>query len=65
MDRAVLPRECVPGLAGVHVAPGLVARRRAVERERVRDGLRRFVGAWGEEVCVRGQMKYREGAGSV
>lgn len=51
VERAVLPRECVPGLAGVHVAPGLVARRRAVERERVRDGLRGFVGAWGEEVC--------------
>ncbi|SPO04737.1 uncharacterized protein DNG_07422 [Cephalotrichum gorgonifer] len=48
VQRAVLPRECVPGLAVVHVAPGLVARRRAIERERLKDGLRGFVGMLGE-----------------
>jgi len=36
------------------VAPALVARRRAVERERVKDGLRRFVGSsWRGEVQTR------------
>ena len=57
VERAVLPRECVPGMARVHVAPGLVARRRAIEREKLKDGLRGFVGAWREEVSVRGQMR--------
>lgn len=57
VERAVLPRECVPGMAGVHVAPGLVARRRAIERERLKDGLRGFVGSWREEVSARGRMR--------
>lgn len=53
-ERAVLPVECVPGMAPVHVAPAIVARRRAVERERVKDGLRRWVAAkWRCEVRER------------
>ncbi|KAK3987963.1 hypothetical protein QBC44DRAFT_111495 [Cladorrhinum sp. PSN332] len=43
VERCVLPAECVPGKSGT-VAPGIVARKRAVERERVKDDLRRFVG---------------------
>lgn len=39
----MLPPECVPGHA--KVAPALVAKTRAVERERVKDGLRRWVGS--------------------
>lgn len=59
-QRCVLPAECVPGAGGpAAIAPALVARRRAVERERVKDGLRRWVGSvWMGEVrereeCVR------------
>lgn len=52
--RCVLPAECAPGIG--NVAPALVARRRAVEKERVKDGLRRFVGAvWTGEVRQRGE----------
>ncbi|POR39179.1 Uncharacterized protein TPAR_00622 [Tolypocladium paradoxum] len=55
VERAVLPVECVPGMAPVHVAPAIVARRRAVEKERVKDGLRRWVAAkW------RGEVRERE-----
>jgi hypothetical protein len=54
VSRAVLPPECVPGLAGVHVAPGLVATRKAIEKERVKDGLRRWMaGHWRREVTER------------
>lgn len=37
------------------VAPALVARKRAVERERVKDGLRRWVGS-----VFRGEVQTRE-----
>lgn len=54
VQRAVLPPECVPGMATVHVVPGLVAKRRAIERERVKDGLRRWIAAkWRGEVHER------------
>ncbi|RYP15580.1 hypothetical protein DL765_005618 [Monosporascus sp. GIB2] len=51
---------------GGPVSPALVARRRAVERERLKDGLRRWVGAvWKGEVRVRGEgvRRYEESAG--
>ncbi|KAH8649170.1 hypothetical protein BX600DRAFT_517557 [Xylariales sp. PMI_506] len=52
VQRGVLPGECVEG----SVAPGLVARKRAVERERLKDGLRRWVGGvWKGEVRERGE----------
>lgn len=54
VERAVLPPECVKGMAAVHVAPGLVARRRAIERQKVKDRLRRWVGAvWKGKVMQR------------
>jgi hypothetical protein len=71
VQRCVLPPECVPGTRGiVHVAPGLVARRRVIEKERVKDGLRRWVGAvWRGEVRERGenvrQWEERAGTGRV
>ncbi len=50
----MLPAECLPAAAG-GVAPALVARKRAVERERVKDGLRGWVGSvW------RGRVRERE-----
>jgi hypothetical protein len=56
VERAVLPVECLPLALGGGVAPGLVARKRAVERERVKDGLRGWVGSvW------RGEVGRREG----
>ncbi|KAM7208324.1 hypothetical protein V8F20_001302 [Naviculisporaceae sp. PSN 640] len=54
VERCVLPRECLPGASGM-VAPALVARKRAVERERVKDGLRRWVGS-----VFRGEVQTRE-----
>lgn len=52
MQRGVLPGECVEG----SVAPGLVAKKRAVERERLKDGLRRWVGGvWTGEVRERSE----------
>ncbi|CCC12565.1 unnamed protein product [Sordaria macrospora k-hell] len=66
VERCVLPAECVPhssrtGTSGtrkkvVVVAPALVAKKRAVERERVKDGLRGWIG----EVWM-GRVKEREG----
>jgi len=54
VERCVLPPECAPGIG--RVSPALVARTRAVERERVKDGLRRWVGAvWRGEVGRRGE----------
>jgi len=54
VERCVLPAECAPGIG--HVAPALVAKKRAVERERVKDGLRRWVGAvWRGEVRERSE----------
>lgn len=48
------------------MAPALVAKRRAVERERVKDGLRRWVGSvWRGEVNERaeGVRRWEERAG--
>ncbi|KAI2617759.1 hypothetical protein GGR54DRAFT_194990 [Hypoxylon sp. NC1633] len=62
VQRGVLPPEVVEG----SVAPGLVAKRRAVEKERLKDGLRRWVGAvWRGEVRERseGVKKWEERAG--
>ncbi|POS70136.1 F-box domain-containing protein [Diaporthe helianthi] len=65
--RSVLPPECVPFGS---VAPGLVAKRRAVEREQVRDGMRRWVGAvwerrWREKAEDRRRWQERSGVGRV
>ncbi|CAK7269188.1 hypothetical protein SEPCBS57363_003474 [Sporothrix epigloea] len=43
VERCVLPPECAPGIG--HVAPALAARTRAVEREKLKDGLRRWMGS--------------------
>lgn len=55
VQRAVLPQECVPGIASpVHVSPAIVAKRRAIERERVKDCLRSWIAAkWKGEVRQR------------
>ncbi|KAK0629312.1 hypothetical protein B0T17DRAFT_491304 [Bombardia bombarda] len=69
VERCVLPPECVPGKGmdgGGMVAPALVARKRAVERERVKDGLRRWVDSvWRGEVRTReeGVRKWEEHVG--
>lgn len=71
VERAVLPQECVPGVASpVHVAPALVAKRRAVEKERVKDGLSRWiVRTWKGEVKEREEgirkREERSGVGRV
>lgn len=70
VNRAVLPPECVPGKTAVHVAPALVAKRRAVEKERVKDGLRHWVGdVWRGKVMQREegvkQSERRKGVGRV
>lgn len=55
VQRSVLPQECVPGMSSVHVAPGLVAKRKAIEKERLKDGLSRWItGKW------KGEVKERE-----
>ncbi|KAI5866024.1 hypothetical protein GGS23DRAFT_555090 [Durotheca rogersii] len=62
VQRGVLPPEVVEG----SVAPGLVAKRRAVEKERLKDGLRRWIGAvWRGEVRERseGVRQWEELAG--
>ncbi|XXG95364.1 hypothetical protein Hte_001626 [Hypoxylon texense] len=62
VQRGVLPPEVVEG----SVAPGLVAKKRAVEKERLKDGLRRWVGAvWRGEVRERseGIRKWEERVG--
>lgn len=54
MERCVLPKECVPGMGTVHVAPALVAKRKAIEKAQVKDGLRRWIAAkWKGEVRER------------
>lgn len=54
VQRSVLPQECVPGMCPVHVAPGLVAKRKAIEKERLKDGLSRWIsGKWKGEVRER------------
>ncbi|KAH7027983.1 uncharacterized protein B0I36DRAFT_247112 [Microdochium trichocladiopsis] len=53
VQRGVLPPECVGGSV---IAPGLVARKRAVEKEKLKDGLRKWVGGvWRGEVRERGE----------
>ncbi|KAL6854752.1 hypothetical protein ACO1O0_005877 [Amphichorda felina] len=60
VERAVLPKECVPGMAPVHVAPTIVQRKKAVERERVKDTLRRWIeGKWRGEVREREESQRR------
>ncbi|KAF5507679.1 hypothetical protein CGCA056_v013827 [Colletotrichum aenigma] len=66
VERAVLPPECVPGLNKLQVAPSLVAKRRAIEKERVKDGLRQWLeGVWKGEVRQReeGVKKWEESKG--
>ncbi|RFU81022.1 f-box domain-containing [Trichoderma arundinaceum] len=66
VQRSVLPQECVPGMFPVHVAPGLVAKRKAIEKERLKDGLRRWISSkWKGEVKERGEdaRKYDETRG--
>lgn len=81
--RSVLPPECVPGCGGagasggtgggrggIVVAPALVARRREVERARVKDGLRRWVGSvwerrWREMAEDRTRWEETRGVGRV
>ncbi|KAF9880534.1 F-box domain-containing protein [Colletotrichum karsti] len=66
VERAVLPPECVPGMSMVQVAPSLVAKRRAIEKEKVKDGLRKWVeGVWKGEVRQReqGVRKWEESKG--
>lgn len=65
MERCVLPAECLPSPSGngAAIAPALVARKRAVERERVKDKLRGWVGSvWKGEV---GKRQERAGLGRV
>ncbi|OAA51520.1 F-box domain, Skp2-like protein [Metarhizium rileyi] len=54
VQRCVLLKECVPGMSSVHIAPALVAKRKAIEKEQVKDGLRRWIAAkWKGEVRER------------
>ncbi|KAL2264547.1 hypothetical protein VTJ83DRAFT_7057 [Remersonia thermophila] len=59
VERCVLPAECLPWCQGKKggagsVAPSLVARKRAIERERIKDGLSRWLGSvWKSEVVRR------------
>jgi hypothetical protein len=67
--RSVLPPECLPSKKTA-VAPALVAKKRAVERERVKDSLRRWVErVWQGEVKERSegvkQWEERVGVGRV
>ncbi|KAL7805322.1 hypothetical protein V8C44DRAFT_230887 [Trichoderma aethiopicum] len=56
VQRSVLPQECVPGMVPVHVAPGLMARRKTVEKERIKDGLRRWISVkWKSQVHERAE----------
>ncbi|KJZ73795.1 hypothetical protein HIM_06913 [Hirsutella minnesotensis 3608] len=66
VERAVLPKECVPGMTPVHVSPAIVARRKAIEKEKVKDGLRRWIAAkWKGEVREReeGVRRWEESRG--
>ena len=69
MARSVLPPECVT-TKKTAVAPALVAKKRAVEMERVKDSLRRWVErVWRGEVKERServkQWEERVGVGRV
>ena len=68
VERCVLPQECAPGVG--RVAPAIVAQKRAIEKERLKDGLRRWVGAvWRGEVSQRSEgvrrWEERVGVGRV
>ncbi|KAI1366449.1 hypothetical protein F5Y08DRAFT_132722 [Xylaria arbuscula] len=66
VQRGVLPPECVPSWGCAQIAPALVAKRRAVEKEKLKDGLRRWVGGvWRGEVKERseGVKRWEERAG--
>ncbi|KAF4961298.1 hypothetical protein FGADI_316 [Fusarium gaditjirri] len=66
VERSVLPKECVPGMASVHVAPAIVAKKKAIEKERVKDGLRQWIASrWKREVKERqdGVRKWEESRG--
>ncbi|KEY66754.1 hypothetical protein S7711_07541 [Stachybotrys chartarum IBT 7711] len=57
VERAVLPPECVPGRAAVHVAPSLVATRKAIEKERLKDGLKKWMAVkWRRAVAERQEL---------
>jgi hypothetical protein len=57
VERCVLPVECVPGPGGGgKLAPALVAKKRAIEREKLKDDLRRWIGSvWGGQVRQRAE----------
>ncbi|KAF4972777.1 hypothetical protein FZEAL_9518 [Fusarium zealandicum] len=66
VERSVLPKECVPGIAPVHVAPAIVAKKKAIEKERVKDGLRQWIACkWRREVRERqeGVRRWEESRG--
>jgi hypothetical protein len=66
VERSVLPKECVPGMTSVHVAPAIVAKKKAIEKERVKDGLRQWIASrWKREVKERqdGVRKWEESRG--
>ncbi|RGP76121.1 f-box domain-containing [Fusarium sporotrichioides] len=66
VERSVLPKECVPGMASVHVAPAIVAKKKAIEKEKVKDGLRQWIASrWKREVRERqdGVRKWEESRG--
>ncbi|KAH6880495.1 F-box domain-containing protein [Thelonectria olida] len=66
VERCVLPKECVPGMTGVHIAPGLVSRKKAIEKERVKDGLRQWIACkWSGKVKEReeGVRRWEESRG--
>ncbi|KAI3324350.1 hypothetical protein HD806DRAFT_66040 [Xylariaceae sp. AK1471] len=70
VQRGVLPAECIPGCGCAPIAPALVAKRRAVEKEKLKDGLRRWVGGvWRGEVKERSEgikeWEERVGVGRV
>ncbi|KAL1888754.1 hypothetical protein Cpir12675_006051, partial [Ceratocystis pirilliformis] len=44
VERSLIPRECVPGLTPVPLSPAIVAKKRVIERELVKDVLRHWVG---------------------
>ncbi|KAF4335981.1 f-box domain protein [Fusarium beomiforme] len=66
VERSVLPKECVPGMASVHVAPAIVAKKKAIEKEKVKDGLRQWIASrWKREVKERqdGVRRWEESRG--
>lgn len=67
VERSVLPKECVPGMTPVYIAPAIVAKKKAVEKEKVKDGLRQWIASrWRREVRERqdGVRKWEESRGT-